>query len=66
MKLILALIPVEILKEEKGVENEILLKEREPERYMTATRGAVAAVKGRDKSNLLIRNILQLYHPLLV
>lgn len=43
LKLILALIPVEILKEEKGVENENLLKEREPERYMAATR-AVAAV----------------------
>lgn len=28
LKLILALIPVEILKEEKGVENENLLKER--------------------------------------
>ena len=39
LKLILALIPVEILKEEKGVENENLLKEREPERYMTATSG---------------------------
>ncbi|KAK7851364.1 hypothetical protein CFP56_042277 [Quercus suber] len=43
LKLNLALIPVGILKEEKVVENENLLKEREPERYLTATRGAVAA-----------------------
>jgi len=39
LKLILALIPVEILKEEKGVENENLLKER--------ARG----VHGSDKSS---------------
>lgn len=36
---------MEILKEEKGVEDENLSKEREPEKYTRTTRGAVAEVK---------------------